>query len=344
MRRAALGAQRRLQPGLHQPGQVRPAGRPKAPIAWDALEQTVRLGVRFLDDVIEVNPYPLAEIMEEVQRQPPHRPRRHGLGGSLDPARHPYDSQAALDLGGQGHGVHHRSAATSRRAGRGARTRSPTGPAASTGGTAGPQLHGHDHRAHRHASASSPDCSSGIEPLFAVAYSHIVGDRHLTFVNPHFEAVAKAARLLQRRADGEGRRSTARSMVSPRSRRTSDASSSRRTRSRSSGMSACRPPSRSTRTTASRRRSIFRTTRPWTMWREPTTWPTTSGASGSRSFVTDRKSGHGGQVLHVGTGSTAAPGAEKGHLEEHEGLAHVPTTVSKTPTRFGGSTGIPLRK
>src|SRR5574337_1096169 len=34
-------------------------------------------------------------------------------------------------------------------------------------------------------------CSSGIEPLFAVAYSHIVGDRHLTFVNPHFEAVAK---------------------------------------------------------------------------------------------------------------------------------------------------------
>ena len=34
-------------------------------------------------------------------------------------------------------------------------------------------------------------CSSGIEPLFAVAYSHIVGDRHLTFVNPHFEAVAR---------------------------------------------------------------------------------------------------------------------------------------------------------
>jgi ribonucleoside-diphosphate reductase alpha chain len=34
-------------------------------------------------------------------------------------------------------------------------------------------------------------CSSGIEPLFAVAYSHIVGDRHLTFVNPHFETVAR---------------------------------------------------------------------------------------------------------------------------------------------------------
>ena len=35
-------------------------------------------------------------------------------------------------------------------------------------------------------------CSSGIEPLFAVAYSHIVGDRHLTFVNPQFERLAKA--------------------------------------------------------------------------------------------------------------------------------------------------------
>jgi ribonucleoside-diphosphate reductase alpha chain len=34
-------------------------------------------------------------------------------------------------------------------------------------------------------------CSSGIEPLFAVAYSHIVGDRHLTFINPHFERIAK---------------------------------------------------------------------------------------------------------------------------------------------------------
>jgi ribonucleoside-diphosphate reductase alpha chain len=34
-------------------------------------------------------------------------------------------------------------------------------------------------------------CSSGIEPLFAVAYSHIVGDRHLTFVNPQFERLAK---------------------------------------------------------------------------------------------------------------------------------------------------------
>jgi ribonucleoside-diphosphate reductase alpha chain len=36
------------------------------------------------------------------------------------------------------------------------------------------------------------NCSSGIEPVFALAFSHIVGDRHLTFVNPIFERVAKA--------------------------------------------------------------------------------------------------------------------------------------------------------
>jgi ribonucleoside-diphosphate reductase alpha chain len=36
------------------------------------------------------------------------------------------------------------------------------------------------------------NCSSGIEPVFALAFSHIVGDRHLTFVNPIFERMAKA--------------------------------------------------------------------------------------------------------------------------------------------------------
>src|SRR5205085_3156669 len=36
------------------------------------------------------------------------------------------------------------------------------------------------------------DCSSGIEPIFALAFVHKSGDRLLRFVNPIFEQVAKA--------------------------------------------------------------------------------------------------------------------------------------------------------
>jgi len=164
---------------------------PEAPIAWDELERVIRLSVRFLDDVIQVNPYPLPEIMAEV-----HANRRIGLGvmgwaDLLIQLGIPYDSDAALELGDKvmefittiGRDESTRLAEergpfpnwyrSIYREGRPLRnstvtTIAPTGTISIIAG-----------------------CSSGIEPLFAVAYSHIVGDRHLTFVNPHFEAVAR---------------------------------------------------------------------------------------------------------------------------------------------------------
>jgi ribonucleoside-diphosphate reductase alpha chain len=164
---------------------------PGAPIAWDELGRVVRLAVRFLDDVIEVNPYPLQEIIREVQNN-----RRIGLGimgwaDLLIQLGIPYDSPAALELAdkvmefitsigrdesarlAEERGPFPNWAHSIYKEGRPVRnstvtTIAPTGTISIISG-----------------------CSSGIEPLFAVAFSHIVGDRHLTFINPHFEAIAK---------------------------------------------------------------------------------------------------------------------------------------------------------
>lgn len=160
-------------------------------IDWVGLEQVVRTAVRFLDDVIDVNPYPLQDITEEVRNN-----RRIGLGvmGWADLLLElgvPYDSDEAVTLGDEimgfirriGHDASEKLAEArgpfprwSRSIYKGGRplrnstvtTIAPTGTISIIVG-----------------------CSSGIEPIFAVAFSHIVGDRHLTFVNPIFEEVAR---------------------------------------------------------------------------------------------------------------------------------------------------------
>ena len=163
---------------------------------WDALRDTVQLSVRFLDDVIEVNPYPLPIIDECVKSN-----RRVGLGimGWADLLMKlgiPYDSEEAVELAGKVmefiRDVGRESSVTLAEQ-RGAfpnfdksiyaggkplrnatvTTIAPTGTISIIAG-----------------------CSSGIEPVFALAFQHVVGERRLTFVNPVFEEMAKSAGFL----------------------------------------------------------------------------------------------------------------------------------------------------
>ena len=70
-------------------------------IDWNKLEQTTRMAVRFLDDVIEINQFPIKEIADRTKAT-----RKIGLGvmgwaDVLFKARIPYDSEDALEFARQ---------------------------------------------------------------------------------------------------------------------------------------------------------------------------------------------------------------------------------------------------
>ncbi len=167
----------------------------KSTIDWDKLEQVTKKAVRFLDNVIEVNPYTLPQI-----RQTTLAIRRIGLGVAgwadlLIELGISYGSQEALDLAKKLMSFVNQKAkeesyqlAKERgpfplwqesiykddfpRRNSTLTTIAPTGTISIIAGS-----------------------SSGIEPLFAIAYEHIVRDKHLdrklAFVNPKFEEVLR---------------------------------------------------------------------------------------------------------------------------------------------------------
>jgi ribonucleoside-diphosphate reductase alpha chain len=168
-------------------------------IDWDEMERVTRLAVRFLDDVIEMNPYPLPQIDETVKSN-----RRIGLGimgwaDLLFIMGIPYDSPEAIALAER-----LMSFVKEKSHDQCSKLAEERGPFPNWSHSIYREV-----RPMRNSTVTTiaptgtismiAGCSSGIEPIFALAFQHRVknpdGERVLTFVNETFEKIARAQGL-----------------------------------------------------------------------------------------------------------------------------------------------------
>jgi ribonucleoside-diphosphate reductase alpha chain len=180
-------------------------------VDYDKLSQTVKLSVRFLDNVIEVNQFPLPEIAEMTKTT-----RKIGLGvmGFADMLIQlgiPYNSEQGLAVAGE---IAHFISAESDKASIELAQERGVFPAFQ-----GSIYDIPDGARFRNASRTTiaptgslsiiANCSSGIEPLFALSYvRHILEGEEFVEVNPYFEEAAKkggfySAELMKQLAEGK---------------------------------------------------------------------------------------------------------------------------------------------
>ena len=160
---------------------------------WERFDALTDLGIRFLDDCIDASVFPLEEIASAVQRS-----RKIGLGvmgfaDALVDLGLAYDEEPAIRFADQ---LMNRMATRATEASRrlaGARGPYPDFARSRDAAKGAPPVRNATRLAIAPTGTLSliAGCSSGIEPLFAVAYEHHVLDgRRLVEVNPRFEALA----------------------------------------------------------------------------------------------------------------------------------------------------------
>ena len=162
-------------------------------VRWEELEETVKLAVHFMDNVIDMNSYPNPKIKEQTMKT-----RKFGLGimglADLFTRLHlKYDSEEALEMAEKLMGFIKQTAYNKSQQ------------LAEWKGIC-PAWEGSEHqkadRKMRNMTCHSisptgtisilAGASSGCEPLFALAYNRtLLGDSQLIYLNPHFERLAK---------------------------------------------------------------------------------------------------------------------------------------------------------